>query len=284
MSGERGHRLGVGLGRRLCLAIGLGIGLFGAFGARATPAWATGANQVYDEALPVSSSSPPDRSSYSPTTNRVRWEVVTMHGLEALYVRVATQGTLGNVGTPSTLNAVDDFGVGESNTYGYYTGASNGGVNWWPNRPGQYYWQAVGIGDSTDPNTGVLTCQLYAGPVYTITIAAPQPAPSSQQPPPTTPITSDDSLRARLNGFGPKIVKDENPRATIGGCRVDSSKRIAPSETQPARCTIPRNRRRVRSRMSITGVRVVPVPFRERGETVTAGYDPTIRWHRAGDL
>ena len=201
MSGDCGQRLGVGWRRRLCLVIGLGIGLFAA---SAAPAWADCANQVYDEALPVSSSSPPDGASYSPSGNRVGWEVVTMHGLEAVYVRVATRSTLGNDGTLSTLNEVDDFVLGESNTYGYYTGASNGDANWWPNRPGQYYWQAFGIGDSTDPNTGVLTCHLYAGPVYTITVVAPQPQG------PTTPITNDDSLRATLNSFGPKIVKDEN--------------------------------------------------------------------------
>ena len=209
MWGDCGHPVAGGWRRRLGLAIGVGIGLSAAFGASATPAWATCANQVYDEALPVSSSSPPDGASYSPTSNRVGWEVVTMHGLEALYVRVATQATLGNDGTLSTSNEVDDFGLGESNTYGYYTGASNGGANWWPNRPGQYYWQAFGIGESTDPNTGLLTCDLYASPVYTITIAAPQPQG------PTTPITNDNSLRATLNSFGPKIAKDE--RAVSNG-------------------------------------------------------------------
>ena len=202
MSGDGGPRLGKGWRRALCF----GIGLLAVFAASATPAWATCANQVYDEALPVSSSSPPDGASYSPTSNRVGWEVVTMHGLLFLDVRVGTQGTLGNDGTLSTLNGVDDFGLGESNTYGYYTGASNGGANWWPNRPGQYYWQAFGEAESVDPNTGVLTCHLYASPVYTITIAAPQPPP--QQP--TPPITNDNSLRATLNSFGPKIAKDEN--------------------------------------------------------------------------
>jgi hypothetical protein len=199
MAGDWGCRLRSGWWR----ALGLGIGLFMVFAASAGPAWASCANQVYDEALPVSSSSPLDGASYSPTSNRVGWEVVTMHGLEALDVRVDTQATLGNDGTLSTLNEVDDFGLGESNTYGHYTGASNGGANWWPNRPGQYYWQAFGIGESTDPNTGILTCHLYAGPVYTITVAALQP----QGP---TPITGDDMLRATLNSFGPKIAKDEN--------------------------------------------------------------------------
>lgn len=184
MAGNGGSRLGRGCRRALCL----GVGLLGVFAAGASSAWASCANQVYDEALPVSSSSPPNAAAYAPTSNRVGWEVVTQHGLSSLYVRVATQETLGNDGTLSTLNAVDDFGLFESNTYGYYTGASNGGSNWWPNRPGQYYWQAFGIGESVDPSTGILTCHLYAGPVYTITIVAPQPA----QPQGPAPITNQE--------------------------------------------------------------------------------------------
>jgi hypothetical protein len=207
MSGDCRHRLGVGWGRRLCLAIGLWIGLIGAFGASATPAWATCANQVYDEALPVSSSSPADGASSTETSSGIPWQIVTLHGA-SLYVRVATQPTLGNDGTLSTLNQADDFALVESNTYGYYTGVSNAG---WPDHPGQYYWQV--FGSALVSSNGVLTCHAYASPVYTITVAAPQPPPQQQppqQPPPTTPVTNDDSLRATLNSFGPKIVNDEN--------------------------------------------------------------------------
>jgi hypothetical protein len=189
-----------GCRRVLCL----GIGVLAVFAASASPAWASCTNQVYDTSLPVSSSTPANGASLAPA-NGISWEVVTLHGLLSFSVRVATQSTLGNDGTLSTLNAVDQFPFIESNTYGYYTGYSAaGGIQRWSNTPGLYYWQAFGEAETVDSNTGALSCTLYASPVYTITIAAPQP----QGPNP--PITDDDSLRATLTSFGPKIVEDEN--------------------------------------------------------------------------
>jgi hypothetical protein len=193
-------------GRGWRLALCLGIALIGVLAAGAAPAWADCSNQVYDTPLPVSSSSPTNGASLTATSNRIPWEVVTLHGLLVLDVRVATQSTLGNDGTLSTLNQMDFFGLGESNTYDYYTGVSNAGPNWWPDFPGQYYWQLLGEGYTTDPNTGIRTCHLYASPVYTITIAAPQQPPPQQAP----PTTNDNSLRATLNSFAPRILKDEN--------------------------------------------------------------------------
>jgi hypothetical protein len=148
-------------------------------------------NMVYDQPIPLTSTSPANAAAITQSWSAIPWEVVSpVHGA-SLHIRVATQPVLGNDGTLSTLNMVGGSTLVESNTYGYYTGLSGGA---WTNTPGQYFWQVFGFGPPfVDPNTGVRTSEWYASPVYTITIAAPQQPPPPPPAPPAPPTAASPS-------------------------------------------------------------------------------------------
>jgi hypothetical protein len=104
-------------------------------------------------------------------------------------VRVTSQNTLGQNGTLSDLNTVDEFVLGESITDpGNYRGVSNKGSILWNNHPGTYYWQIFGTAGYYGTPTPSDVCHAYASPVFTITVTAPAPPPVAT-PPPSAPST-----------------------------------------------------------------------------------------------
>lgn len=171
--------------RFLLIVTGVFVGvLVGAGAARADCA-----NEVYDQALPVTSATPAASGSISATTSPAPFSVVstTEHG--NIWIRVDSQDVIGDTGVLSDLYQEDFFGLLESSTnLGVYTGNSNATTLWWTNTPGTYYWQALMtyLNTSTWPET----CNLEASPVYQLTVAAPPPVstPTPTAPTPTTPV------------------------------------------------------------------------------------------------
>jgi hypothetical protein len=146
-----------------------------------------GCGGVYDEALPITASSPADGAFIAPSASLpVKFMLATPVQHLQLWVRVTSQNTLGQNGTLSDLHGIDDFfALGESMTDpGNYSGASNKAPSWWTNVPGTYYWQMFAMGyDAT-----YTSCHAYASPVYTLTVGAPPPPPATT-PPPSAPST-----------------------------------------------------------------------------------------------
>ena len=145
-------------------------------------------NGVYDTPLPVSSSTPATGATVAPSpTMAVSFTLASpappANGLDVLSVRVATQNTLGQNGTLSDLNQVDDFALPESSTnFGVYHGVSNTGPTLWINTPGTYYWQAFGSFSYFDPGAGKVVCTAYASQVYTIRVQPPSGPPTPTEP------------------------------------------------------------------------------------------------------
>jgi hypothetical protein len=170
--------MGIGRIHRWILTFSITIGTVLAL---CSAAGATCLDGVYDQPLPVSSTTPADGASVTASPSAVQWFLASpVHGA-TLSVVVATQNVLGNDGVLSSLNMVDDFALAESNTYGDYVGVSNAGASLWVNTPGRYYWQAFGQQSYFDPNLGYIVCNAYASPVYTVNVAPPGPPPITTQ-------------------------------------------------------------------------------------------------------
>jgi hypothetical protein len=182
-----------------------------------SPAAANCLNAVYDESLPVTSSSPADGASVTPSpSSAVPFEVVSVHGAAGFLVRVTTQNVLGDDGTLSDLNMADEFALAESTTnFGVYQGVSLTGPTHWTNVPGRYYWQIFGYDSYFDPSTGTIVCHAYKSAVYTINVVA--PSGGSGSPP---PITLSDAKR-----YATIMVRQRTHRTasgTISCSRVNS--------------------------------------------------------------
>lgn len=145
------------------------------------------ANQIYDEALPVTAASPASGSAIAPTAGSVPFELVSplQHG--EVSVRVSSQDVAGGTGVLSDQYQTDFFLLPESMTdFGTYRGDSLAGSFWWPDKPGTYYWQAMML--YSDYSTYPQTCHLEASPVYTLTVAAPAPPPAPTPIPTPPPV------------------------------------------------------------------------------------------------
>lgn len=126
------------------------------------PALADCSNQVYDTALPVSSTSPVAGGTLAQGISGVPFTVMsTLHGVD-LSVRVSTQDALGNTGVLSDLYQIDYFALPESSTnFGYYSSYQI--IPTFLDPPGTYYWQALGVYLDTTVYPSV--CRLVASPV-----------------------------------------------------------------------------------------------------------------------
>jgi hypothetical protein len=151
---------------------------------------ATCSNGLYDEALPITASSPADgaaiqQSAATPVSFSLR---TPLHNLESVLVEVSTQNIPGQFGTLEN-DYQADVGIPLNPSFAdpdLYTGQSLAIQGWWPDTPGTYYWQIQAI--NTDP--GVPGCYLsyLKSPVYTLTITA--PGPSAGTAPPAPPVTA----------------------------------------------------------------------------------------------
>jgi hypothetical protein len=183
---------------------------------------ATCLNSVYDEPLPITSATPANGASIPQSgSQRVPFTLVSTAQHMSLSVRVSSQNTLGQNGTLSDLHMLDFFALAESITDpGNYSGVSNVAPGWWTNYPGTYYWQLFGEQSYYDQATMSIVCHAYAGPVFTITVAAPPPPPVAAPPPTPPPITLSEA-----RSYAAQMVHDRTgrrPRLGIGCSQINT--------------------------------------------------------------
>jgi hypothetical protein len=147
---------------------------------------------VYNETLPITALSPADGASMAPAGSLpVSFALASPVQASGLSVRVTSQSTLGQNGTLSDLNTLDEFALADSITDpGNYRGVSNKGSILWNNHPGTYYWQIFGTAGNYGTPTPSDVCHAYASPVFTITVTAPPPPPVTTPSPRSVPTPS----------------------------------------------------------------------------------------------
>lgn len=139
------------------------------------------------EPLPVTSVSPADGATIPLPSGPVPFELVSPspERLWNVNVEVSTQNIPGQDGSLADDFKKDFFSLFQSDAYPtIYRGQSGyvGGGYWWDSTPGTYYWQIHA--------TTMSPLAEYLSPVYTLTITAPAPPPTSPAPPQTPPATS----------------------------------------------------------------------------------------------
>jgi hypothetical protein len=154
-------------------------------------AWA----QNYDQALPMTGSTPADDARIDPAPVPVPWEIdgSVKHTESSLQIEVSTRNVLGADGALDPTYVTDAFPLYEDlGGTGNYTGQSAGGAGQWQNQPGTYYWMAI-AGFSQNPDDDNSPTRYYRSKVFTIQVGGPalpaQPKTQPQTQPQTTPVS-----------------------------------------------------------------------------------------------
>ena len=197
--------------------------------ATATPASATCFNGVYDEAMPITASSPPDGTSMVASgVSPIKFSIRTpVHGGE-IAVEVATQNVPGQDGTLALDYATDSGQMFQSDADpDLHAGTSHFGSGWWTDTPGTYYWQAHTV--SSDSLTGQFGCHMYKSPVYTLTITAPPPSDGGSPPTGNGGTTgSPPTGNGGTTGIGggsppPPTIRPSSPHLSFGNAKSDAA-------------------------------------------------------------
>jgi hypothetical protein len=149
---------------------------------------------VYDEALPITASSPADGASIQASAvTPVSFSLRTPLHLLPIYVEVATQNVPGRDGTLANDYQKDFVQMTESDADpDLYTANTFALPGWWPSVPGTYYWQVQTFANGTA--NGVPYCHEYKSPVYTVTVTAPPPPAVTTPPAPPAATPSPPSV------------------------------------------------------------------------------------------
>ena len=193
-----------------------GITLLATATATATAAGATCLNGVYDEALPITASSPPDgTSTVASGVSPIKFSIRTPFHRASIALEVATQNLPGQDGTLANDFQKDFLLLSESDADpDLYTASSIPGT--WASTPGTYYWQVHTVGSGSP--TGPVECHLYRSPVYTLTITAPPPSGGGSSGP-------GDGGTTGIGGGSPPspTIPPSPPPLSLGNAKSDAA-------------------------------------------------------------
>jgi hypothetical protein len=161
--------------------------------------------QNYDQALPMTGSTPAAGARIDPAPTPVAWEIdgSVKNTESSLQIEVSTSNALGSDGALDPTYVTDVFPLYEDlGGTGSYTGQSVGGVGQWQNKPGTYYWMAV-AGFSQNPDDDNSPTRYYRSKVFTIQVGGPalpaQPKTQPQTLPQPAPVSPLGTARPTTN-------------------------------------------------------------------------------------